>query len=131
MEGNSHISISHDYTASSEAIYSMIAEGKLFKLTGADEITFDFSENGPFELKFTGRGRIHGQILKLIPNEKVVLQWDVDGFDMDLERDTKVWITILHTQGHTTVTIEHREIPTEESAAAKKKAWPEILNELT
>ena len=131
MEGNSHISVSRDYAASAEEIYSLIEKGRLFELTGADEIKYDFSENGPFELKFKDRGTIHGQILKLIPSEKVVLEWDVDGFGMEPERDTKVWITILHSNGHTTVTIEHREIPTEESAMAKKKAWTEILGKLS
>ena len=52
MEGNYFITASHDYDAPAKEIYSLIRDGKLFKLTGAETVNFTFSEEGPFELLF-------------------------------------------------------------------------------
>ena len=130
MEGNYCISASHDYSGSPEKIYPLIRDGTLFRLTGADKVAFDFSENASFEFNFADRGKIIGRFLKIIPHSKIIMEWDVEGFDRPAEKGTKVWITILGDENRTTLTIEHREIPTEESAAAKQKAWEEILEEL-
>jgi uncharacterized protein YndB with AHSA1/START domain len=130
MEGKYNISASHDYTNSPEKIYSLIRDGKLFKLTGADKITYDFSVNAAFEFDFANRGKISGRFLKIIPNSKVIMEWDVEGFDRPAEKGTKVWITILGDEKRTTPTIEHREIPTEQSAEVKRRAWEEILDDL-
>ena len=129
MEGNYFISASHDYNVSPKHIYSIIREGKLFQLTGAKNVTFDFSENGPFELIFNS-GAVRGRFLKIEENSKIVLEWDSEGFGRDPEKGTKVWITILGNEKQTTLTIEHREIPTEVSAMAKKKSWERILEDL-
>lgn len=130
MEGNYFISVSRDYHDTPEHLYSLIGDGTLFEFSGADDVSFDFSENGPFEFVFKDRGRIHGQILKIVTNSKIILEWNVDGFGRKPENGTKVWITILGSEKLATVTIEHREIPTEESASAKKKSWTEILEDI-
>ena len=129
MEGNYFITTSHDYNISSQEIYDLIREGKLFQLTGAETVNFTFSENGAFELMFKS-GNVTGQFMKIIENEKIILEWDSEGFSRESEKGTKVWITILGNENHSTVTIEHREIPTEESALAKEKSWKRILEEL-
>ena len=130
MQPGFNISALRDYTESHENIFLRIQDGSLFRLTGADEVTFDFSEGGRFELSFKGRGRISGRFLKIIPISRVVMEWDVEGFGRPDERGTTVWITLLENDARTTLTIEHREIPTEESANSKKKAWKEILHGL-
>ncbi len=131
MEGNYFISVSCDYDDAPDEIYTRIRDGKLFELTEADSVTFDFSENAAFECDFADRGRISGRFIKIIPNSKVVMEWDVEGFERPDEKGTKVWITILGSENRTTLTIEHREIPSEESAEAKRRAWEGILQELS
>jgi hypothetical protein len=128
MEGNYYISASHDYSDSKEHIYKLICEGKLFKLTGAENVKFNFSENGPFVLVFKS-GIVRGQFLKIEENALIIIEWNSEGFRRDPEEGTKVWITLLGSEEHSTLTIEHREIPTEESAIAKKKSWERILEE--
>ena len=130
MEGNYFITVSHDYKTSAADIFSLLRAGKLFKLTGAENVTFDFSENGAFDLAFKS-GKVHGQFMKIIENEKVIMEWDSEGFNREPEKGTKVWITILgNGKPESTVTIEHREIPTQESAQSKEKSWKRILEEL-
>jgi hypothetical protein len=129
MEGNYFITASHDYSASPAQIYSLIGKGKLFQLTGAETVNFIFSENAPFELIFKS-GTVRGQFMKIIENEKIILEWDSDGFNREPEKGTKVWVTLLGDEKHTTLALEHREIPTEESALSKKKSWERILEEL-
>ena len=129
MQGNYFISASHDYDAPSKQIYSLIRDGKLFKLTGAEKLTFNFSENGPFELVFKS-GTVRGRFIKIEENVKIILEWDSEGFARAPEKGTKVWVSLLGDEKHTTLTIEHREIPTEESAMSKKKSWEGILEEL-
>jgi hypothetical protein len=130
MEGNYFITAAHDYQASTKEIYNLIREGKLFQLTGAETVNFTFSENGPFELTFKN-GKVTGQFMKIIENSKIILEWDSEGFSREPEKGTKVWISILGDEKLTTVTIEHREIPTQESAKSKEKSWKRILEELT
>jgi activator of HSP90 ATPase len=129
MEGNYFITASHDYDISREQIFSLIRDGKLFQLTGAHTVNFTFEENGAFELLFKS-GTVRGRFLKIEENAKIILEWDSDGFSRDPERGTKVWITLLGDEVHTTVALEHREIPIEESALSKKKSWERILAEL-
>jgi activator of HSP90 ATPase len=129
MEGNYFITASHDYDVPPKEIYSLIRDGELFRLAGANTVNFTFSEDGPFELLFKS-GTVHGRFLKIEENSKIIMEWDSDGFDRSPEPGTKVWVTLLGDEKHTTVALEHREIPTEESALSKKKSWERILEEL-
>ena len=129
MEGNYFITASHDYTASVKAMYALVREGKLFQLTGAETVNFTISENGAIELIFKN-GKVTGQFMKIIENEKIILEWDSEGFSREPEKGTKVWISFLGDEKRSTVASEHREIPTEESAKAKEKSWKRILDEL-
>ena len=129
MEGNYFITASHDYNVPRKEIFSLIREGRLFQLTGAETVNFSFSENGPIELMFKN-GKVTGQFLKIIENEKIIMEWNSEGFNRADEQATKVWITILGNEELTTVTIEHREIPTPESAQSKEKSWKRILEDL-
>jgi len=128
MEGNYFITASHDYPASTKKIYSLIQTGELFRLTGAETVNFTFGENDAFELLFKNC-KITGRFMKIIENEKIILEWDTEGFYPVPEKGTKVWITLLGDEKHTTLALEHREIPTEESALSKKKNWERILGE--
>ena len=129
-DGSYSLSVSREYLESPEDIYSLIRDGKLFRLTGADTLTFEFIEGAPFELRFTHGGAIRGRIIELIPNSKILLEWDVEGFGRLPERGTEVCITISRGASQTRMTIEHNCNPTEQSANAKRGAWTEILSEL-
>ena len=105
-------------------------EGDYFNSQERRPYNFTFSENGPIiELLFKS-GKVTGQFVKIIENEKIVMEWNSEGFNRPDEKSTKVWINLLGDEKLATVTIEHREIPTPESAQSKEKSWTRILEEL-
>jgi len=124
-----NIHLSQLYSASAENLFEIIKTGTLFELTGANEIQFSFWEEGTFRLTFTNRGEMFGTFLQIIPNKKIVLDWNVNGFGMEPERKTQVIITLSGTS-ETTFTLDHTGITNSDSLAAKKKAWMEIMHDL-
>lgn len=132
MENEYVINISRQFNTTPGNLFALIQKGVLFKLTGADEIEFDFREGGVFSLKFSERGHIFGSFEKIIPDEKIVLYWNVKGFYSNDEIDTEVDITIkkLETESYTLLTINHTGKMEEKSFQAKKSAWKEILSEI-
>jgi uncharacterized protein YndB with AHSA1/START domain len=115
--------------ANAAEVFSLVSSEKFMKLTGADEIEFDFREGGAFRLNFRGRGEISGTVEEIIPYHRIALDWNVKGFSRPDEEHTRVTILLGSTKG-TDVSIEHSGIKSEEAAGAKRKAWSEILDEL-
>ena len=115
--------------ANAAAVYDFISSEKFLKLTGADEIEIDFREGGNYRLLFHGRGEIFGTIEEIIPYHRIILVWNVKGFDRPDEANNRVKVLLDTTKG-TTVSVEHSGIENEEAAEAKKKAWREILDDL-
>jgi uncharacterized protein YndB with AHSA1/START domain len=110
-------------------IYNLLVTEKFMSLTGADKVVYDFREGGEFKLSFFGRGEISGTIEEIIPYHRIVLRWNVSGFNKPDEVDTRV-IILMTTEKGTMVSIEHSEIKNEEAAEAKRKSWKEILSSL-
>jgi len=110
------------------AVFNFLGTEKFMTLTGADQIAYDFREGGEFRLSFRGRGEIYGTVEEIIPYHRIVLKWNVTGFNRTDETDTKV-IILMTTAKFTTLSIEHSEIKNEEVAEMKRKAWKEILVE--
>jgi hypothetical protein len=129
MNKNYNISLSHQYNSTPGKLFSLIQNGVLFKLTGADKIEFDFQGGGSFSLRFGDRGHVFGKFKSISPNEKVVLAWSVTGFGLEDEIDTIVDISISAKET-TTLTIEHMGIMSEKSVRAKQIGWSEILEDL-
>src|ERR1044071_8464394 len=119
-----NLEVSAIYNAPASEIFEAFKNGLFFSLTGADDIRFEFSEGGSFEFHFTGRGRIYGKVGQIIADEKMVMDWNVEGFNMENEYVTRVTIS-LDTAVRTTATIMHENIPTSASQAMKKRAWTE------
>ncbi|MBS1516723.1 MAG: SRPBCC domain-containing protein [Bacteroidetes bacterium] len=112
-----------------DVIMNLFRDGTVFKLTGADEINFDFHEEGEFNLIFRSRGKIFGSFVKISDNE-LILDWNVEGFNRPPESNTALKISLLQNDDMCTLTLEHRNISNEEAASAKKLAWTEILDEM-
>ena len=118
-----------DINANVTSVFNFLGTERFMSLTGADEILYDFREGGEFKLSFRGRGEISGTIEEIIPYHRIVLRWNVTGFNKPDETDTRV-IILMTTDKGTMVSIEHSEIKNEEAAEAKRKAWKEILSAL-
>jgi uncharacterized protein YndB with AHSA1/START domain len=118
-----------DISTGVTTVFNFLGTEKFMSLTGADQIVYDFREGGEFRLSFQGRGEISGIVEEIIPYHRIVLQWNVNGFNRPDETDTKV-IILMTTAKVTTISIEHSEIKNEEAAEAKRKAWREILVEV-
>jgi uncharacterized protein YndB with AHSA1/START domain len=121
------IYVSQFYNAEKTKVFELIKSGVLFELTGANEISFDFWEGGTFQLIFSDRGEISGTINEIVNDERIVLNWNVNGFGREPERNTTVVIS-LHDA--TTLNIHHSKIMNHEAKEAKIRAWSEILNEI-
>jgi hypothetical protein len=115
--------------ADSAAVFKLFEDGTLFKLTGANTIQFDFKVNGDFLLIFENRGRIYGQFLK-ITTANIIIEWNVEGFLKPIELMTTLEISIIGNKSVCELTLNHINIIHEESAAAKRRAWAEILDKV-
>lgn len=116
-------------SANASSIYNLLSSEKFMRLTGADEVVYDFNVGGVFSLQFRGRGEISGIIEEIIPYHRITLDWNVNGFNRPDENHTKV-VILIGTVNGTTVSIEHSGVENEESAEAKRKSWKEILEEM-
>jgi hypothetical protein len=123
---STELSINVSRTYDCDDIIERIKQGELFRLTGAELIiNMEFKEGETFTLQFGQRGSISGRIQRLTENE-IHLSWNVKGFGREPELDTEVRITI-HKNGKVRLNLDHLKITSAESAAAKKRAWEEIL----
>ena len=122
--------ISQEYSSRDIAVYNLIRNGTMFRLTGADEIKFDFCKNGSYTMQFLNRGNIFGTFLEIIPNRKVSLDWNVNGFGRDEEVGTKVIISIIKIDKGVIIEAIHSGIRNKISSNAKHKAWTEILKNM-
>ena len=129
METTTTIYEWQEMNANVTAVFNFLGTEKFMSLTGADEIAYDFREGGEFRLSFGSRGEIFGTVEEIIPYHRIVLNWNVTGFNRPEETDTKVIILMTTAKG-TTLSIEHSEIKNEEAGDAKRIAWREILSEL-
>ncbi|HKR03036.1 MAG TPA: hypothetical protein VJY62_00265 [Bacteroidia bacterium] len=117
------------YNAETQTILNFFKDTTIFKLTGADDIQADFKTNGLFCLAFNGRGTIHGRFIK-ITDKEIIMEWNVDGFQRPEEIKTLVEIYIYGDNGKCTLALNHKNIVHAEAAAAKQRAWTEILDEI-
>ncbi len=125
-----NLTIEKTYNSSTENIFEMFKNLTVFRLTGADIIDVDFKPGGKFTLTFNDRGTIHGYINEIIENNKIVLMWNVDGFNREPELNTEVIFTITEEDGNSILKLEHNNIQHTEAFEAKKRAWGEILEDM-
>ena len=117
------------FLAHSSVILNLFAEGMVFKLAGADAFQYDFKVNGNFLLTFNNRGTIHGQFIA-ITDCKIIIEWNVKGFQRPNEINTWVDISLEKNNNGCIFTLNHTNIMHEEAAAAKERAWNEILDKV-
>jgi hypothetical protein len=117
------------YTAETRAVLDLFKDTTVFKLTGADDIQADFKPGGLFCLAFNGRGTIHGQFITTT-HKDIIMEWNVEGFQRPREIKTLVEISVYSDNGKCILTLSHKNIVHAEAAAAKRRAWTEILDEI-
>lgn len=131
MEETFTLNLTQTYSHSPKEIFKKIEDGTLFDLTGADEITFSFKEGGAFSLLFNNRGEIFGTITKIIPNEIVMMIWNVVGFGNANERDTILELIIDKIEENKSrLTVVNSGIINKQSFDKKERSWIEILEDL-
>lgn len=108
---------------------SVFTTNTFFKFTGADEIKCHFKEGQPFQLTFQNRGEVNGTIITF-SSSKIVLEWNVKGFNRQDENQTFVEINLTGDSNNCILKLKHSQIPTSESANLKKTAWTELLENL-
>jgi hypothetical protein len=123
------IFLKRKYNTHPDAVFNLFTNGTVFRLTGADLIQSDYSENGLFCLTFNQRGKIHGRFLS-IESGKITIEWNVIGFNKPDENNTIVEIVLQIESNGCLLTLNHTNIKNEEGAGAKQRAWNEILRNL-
>ena len=123
------ITLEKSYSTTSEEIFDLFRNNTFFTLTGADEIESDFRADGKFKLTFKGRGTIYGHFVKISSGE-IILEWNVDGFGRTEERNTIVGISLLQSGKSCRLVLNHKHVKDPGAAAAKLKAWTELLEDL-
>ncbi|MEO8150541.1 MAG: SRPBCC domain-containing protein [Bacteroidia bacterium] len=126
---NHNIHITKNISASREAVFNLFRDNTVFKLTGANEIESDFKVGGKFSLLFKNRGTISGRFIKLTESE-IILEWDVEGFNLPKETNTILKISLMQEEQMCLIELIHSNINNADSAAAKKRAWTEILDDI-
>jgi len=117
------------YNADKKVIYNLFKDKTVFKLTGADEVQVHFETRQPFHLTFNNRGNIFGQFI-LVTEDKIIMEWNVEGFQRPKEIKTLVEISLSKADGKCLLTLHHSSIMDASAAAAKQKAWKEILDDM-
>lgn len=123
------VNLSMVYNCSSNKLHDLFFDNSIFKLTGADEISSDFTNDNSFRLVFSGRGEIFGRLIK---NEAhhLIFDWNVTGFEKPNEVNTLLSLNLIESNKSVTLTLEHTNIINKGAAEAKLKAWTTILNEI-
>jgi uncharacterized protein YndB with AHSA1/START domain len=123
-----------EFATPSSALFSAIADGTVFRLTGAKQVTMDFCNGGQYYLDFGERNGKHcfieGHFVHIVPNSEVSLIWNVDGFRALPDKDTMVTFRIIDQDASCILELKHEKIKTQESADGKWRGWDEILTEL-
>jgi len=117
------------YVVKSETIFNLFKRGKIFELTGANDIKNDFEIGGAFSLTFNNRGIIYGQFQKITAQE-IILEWNVEGFERPKETKTIVEISWRQDHEKCILKLDHKNIVEADSANAKRRAWKEILEDV-
>lgn len=123
------LSFQKSFRANSDAIFNLLKDGTVFKLTGADEIAFSFAEEGLFCFTFHNSGKIFGTFISISPSQ-IIMDWNVEGFQRPDETHTLLTITLREEEGKCHLSLSHTHIIYEEAATAKEKAWGKILEDL-
>lgn len=121
------IVVKKSFNADTLTIINLFKDGTIFKLTGADEINYDFMEGKEFVLTFKDRGKIFGEFTK-VSNSELILDWNVEGFNRPPETNTVLKISFSQNGNKCFMTLKHSKIINRESAEAKNIAWREILD---
>jgi uncharacterized protein YndB with AHSA1/START domain len=119
-----------DVTA--EHVFEHVAGGALLMRTGGVAESYALRAGSAFHLSFPERGTIRGRVLEYEAPRRIVLSWTVEGFGRPAEAGTRVCLCVLpaSTPNAAALAIRHSGISSSESAAAKHRAWTEILGAL-
>lgn len=136
MQQPEHLTVrlEREYATSASVLFSAIADGTLFELTGANDVSLDFRDGGEYYLDFGERNGKHcfitGQFTSIIPDTLVILTWNVAGFRSDPDVDTVVTFAIAGSNGSSKLSLTHEDIKSQESADGKSQGWKEVLDDL-
>ncbi|CAN5571118.1 hypothetical protein BH10BAC5_BH10BAC5_13430 [soil metagenome] len=129
MKDHYSVHLEKTFECRTAEIIVMFKDNSVFRLTGADKIVSDFTNDRSFDLQFTEKGRIWGRFLKISENE-LILEWNVDGFEKPSERNTVLHIKFTEEDGKCKLVLDHYKIVHKEAAEAKRRGWSEILEEM-
>lgn len=109
------------FDASPSQIYQIITDSKLHSELTGGEAKIDARPGG--QCTFWG-GEICGEILELIPNQKIVMTWKYDSADWPEDHFSKVVYVLKPDQAGTVLEFDHLLIPETEYLDIEK-GWNE------
>lgn len=128
---NLTINLNKEYNCDAKTLFSAVAEGILFKYTGAhmDKLTIDFREGGVVLIDW-GDSHMKGEFKTIKPYEKIIFTWN--NFSASLQKDisTVVTITIKETNGKSVLNLIHEGIGSEKDKADMTWGWNDGLDDM-
>ena len=126
------VDLVHEYEATCEEVFSAIADGGLFQITGPvpETLRMDFHEGGDWSLQWQSQGETgmgSGTFLEISPHNKVVFTWSTDGCNAPAQADTLVTIELTETNGKTRVHLLHTGFDNAESLEDHLGGWTQCL----
>jgi uncharacterized protein YndB with AHSA1/START domain len=117
-----------DIVAAPEAIYPFLTRPEAIVTWMGDYAVLDAVPGGVFHVDINGVP-VRGRYLELDPPHRLVVSWGHAGSDLLPPGSSTVEITLTAIPEGTRVSIEHRDLPPEETTA-HATGWPHFLARL-
>ena len=135
------IELHKPFNAPAAIVFQAIADGMLFKVTGADEETMenDFREGGSYQIFWKTFGTGTGQYLKIVPHSLISFTWNTtctvkDGARHCVNdgtlRDTLVTLSLAETADGCHLTLVHEGLEAGIIFEDHLRGWTTSLEDL-
>lgn len=133
MNSQYNLNMSRIYKCDAKTLFQAIADGLLFKFTGApmDKAKVDFREGGKFHLEWPkANGTLDGEFKQIVPHSKIVFTWPTLSKDTKEQISTLVTISIQENYGKSILTLKHEGFDGFITLNAHDFGWDDALGDL-
>lgn len=130
MSENLTLRLTEEYTVSAQKVFDAIADGRLFKYTGAkmEHTKLDFRAGGAYALVWSDTDKGQGTFTTIDPPKTVAFTWATPGASGPME--TRVTISIEPKGTGSVVTLVHEGFPNQATHDDCVGGWTDALQDL-
>ncbi len=132
MEKNLSLNMSRIFKCDSKTLFQAIAEGALFKYTGAkmDKLKMDFREGGALYIEWTEGSPVNGEFKEIRPHDKIAFTWNYESKELGRQINSLVTIVVKEKYGKSTLTLVHDGFETFEQVEEHSHGWDDAIKDL-